>query len=220
MCIRDRPGADPDGSLGRGLAKLENALGDEATADVEIDLTPSAAVDELAEAVTTRSELEIEYAAATSGEATTRRIVPRRVFADRGHWYVEADDDRSGAMRTFRVDRIEHLAPTGRTGDEFEGELGELGEWFVDAGLPVATIRVAPEGRWVVEQFPIDSIGEPDHHGWVDVRLPVASERWLAETLLALGPNGRLVDPERWSNAAASAAADVLARYRDERGSA
>ncbi len=207
------PGADPDGSLGRGLAKLEAVLGDDAETDVEIDLTPSASVDELADAVQARTELVIDYASAASGETSTRRIVPRRVFADRGHWYVEADDDRSGAVRTFRVDRIERLEATGRIGDEFDGELGELGEWFVDAGLPVATILVAPEGRWVVEQFPVDSVGEPDAAGRVEVSMPVASERWLAETLLALGPNGRLVEPERWRGLAASTAADVLARY-------
>jgi proteasome accessory factor C len=215
------PGADPAGALGRGLSKLaavladagidtgSNDQADDDTAGVVVDLARPALTDELAEAAAAGTELAIGYYSPARAEMTSRSIVPRHVFADAGNWYVLADDDRSQERRTFRIDRIESAAATGRT-VEVEATAPPR-RFFEDADVARATIRLAPGAAWVLDQYPIDEvIGAAD--GWVEARLPVSGDRWLAKLLVRLGPDAELVDPVG-ANPAVAAARLVLERY-------
>lgn len=208
------PGADPDGPLGRGLAKLASTLGEDDTSGVRIDLDRPPLVDEIADAIGERTELLIRYWSASSDEVTERTIVPRQVFHDRGEWYVTADDDRSGELRTFRIDRIETAEPTGATAAPSGRELPRPGDWFADGSVPRATVRLAPAARWVVERYPVDEVSDPDAAGWVTVRLPVASDAWLVRTMLRIGREAEIVAPEHLRDLVGRAADQVLARYR------
>lgn len=208
------PGADRDGPLGRGLAKLAAALGEDDTSGVRIDLDGPPSTAEIASAVSEHAQLRIRYWSASSDEVTERTIVPRQVFSDRGEWYVSADDDRSGEVRIFRIDRIETVERTGATVAPSDRELPRPGDWFADASVPRATIRLGPAARWIVERYPVDEVGEPDASGWVTARLPVASDTWLVRTMLRLGPDAEIVEPESHRDLARRAAGDVLARYR------
>lgn len=208
------PGAEADGPLGRGLDKLARALGEDDTSGVRIDLGRPELADELARFAEHGEQLRIRYWSPQRDEVTERLIVPRQVFTDRGEWYVTADDDRSGELRTFRVDRIESATATGRllaAGDE---ALPEPGAWFADGSVPRAVVRVGPGGRWAVERYPVDSVDGPDADGWVVARLPVVSEQWFARLLLRLGPDAEVVEPAGWADLGRQAAANVLARYR------
>jgi proteasome accessory factor C len=212
------PGADASGPLGRGLAKLATALGEDDTSGVRIELDRPDIADRLVAAASVNEELAIDYWAASRDETTERRIVPRQVFADRGEWYVSADDDRSGQVRTFRVDRILRAEPTGRTVAPSEAPLPTPGTWFADESVRRAVLRLSPAARWVVERYPHDDVpSRPDADGWVTVRMPVASEQWLVRTMLRLGPEAELVEPEELRDVVAAAADRVLARYRAPR---
>jgi proteasome accessory factor C len=212
------PGADRDGALGRGLAKLAAALADagiatggdsDDTAGVVVDLARPELTDMLAESAATGSELAITYFSPARAEMSSRAIVPRHVYTDGGNWYVVADDDRSNSRRTFRVDRIESAEATGRT---VEVEvISPPARFFDDVDLPRATIRFGPDARWVLDQYPVDEVAESGD-GWVEARLPVASERWLARLLIRLGPDAVLVESAD-ENPAAAVARAVLARY-------
>ncbi len=208
------PGADQDGALARGLAKLATALGEDDTAGVRIDLDRPPLLDRLAAAATAAEELLIEYWSASRDETTERRIVPRQVFADRGEWYVSADDDRSGTVRTFRVDRVLRAEATGRTVEPTGAPLPTPGAWFDDESVRRAVIRLAPAARWVIERYPVDHVSAPDRRGWVKARVPVASDQWLVRTMLRLGPDAELLEPKEWRDDVAAAAGRVLARYR------
>jgi len=207
------PGADAAGALGRGLAKLAAVLADaglatgrgEATDDtvgVVVDLARPEFADDLAEAAASGTELEVSYYSPARAEITRRSIVPRHVYADVGNWYVSADDDRSQSRRTFRVDRIESITATGRTVD-VEATTSP-GRFFEDADVDRATIRVSPDARWVLDQYPIDSVVELAD-GWAEARLPVSSDRWMAKLLIRLGPDAVLIEPAGESPAAAIA---------------
>ena len=211
------PGADTAGPLGRGLAKLAAALGEDDTSGVRIELDRPPMADTLVAAATAAEELAIDYWTASRDEVTERRIVPRQVFADRGEWYVSADDDRSGEVRTFRVDRILRAEPTGRTVQPSDAPLPTPGSWFSDESVRRAVVRLSPSARWVVERYPYDEAGEPDADGWVTVRLPVASEQWLVRTMLRLGPDAELVEPDDLREVVVAAARRVLERYRASR---
>ena len=208
------PGAEPDGPLGRGLAKLASALGEDDTTGVRIDLDRPELTDLVADAVRAGAQMRIRYRSPARDEATERVIVPRQVFTDRGQWYVSADDDRTGEVRTFRIDRIESAEPTGELVPAADGQLPTPGSWFADGSVPRATLRFAPSARWVIERYPVDEVSEPDVDGWVTVRLPVASEHWLRCTLVRLGAGAELLEPTQWREIGAQAAAKLLDRYR------
>lgn len=208
------PGAEPDGPLGRGLAKLARALGEDDTTGVRIDLGRPEQTDLIADAVGTGSQMRIRYRSPSRDEATERLIVPRQVFTDRGQWYVSADDDRTGEVRTFRIDRIESVELTGEAVLPGQDPLPTPGSWFADGSVPRATIRLAPAARWVIERYPVDSVGDPDPDGWVTVQLPVASEHWLRTTMVRLGTDAEVIEPVQWRAIGTEAAAIVLERYR------
>jgi proteasome accessory factor C len=208
------PGADPGGPLARGLAKLATALGEDDTAGVRIDLDRPELADRLVDWATASDEVAIRYWSASRDDTTERRIVPRQVFSDRGEWYVTADDDRTGDVRTFRVDRILDAEPTGRSVGPSDRPLPTPGAWFLEPSVQRAVLRLAPAARWVVERYPVDEVSAPDAGGWVTARVPVASEQWLVRTLVRLGPDAELVEPTAWRDTVADAAQRVLARYR------
>lgn len=209
------PGADAAGPLGRGLQKLAAALGDDG---VVVDLPRAPALDdllgELTAAVRRVEQLDLRYWTASRDEVTDRTITPRHVFSDRGDWYVTADDQRSGERRTFRVDRIEALTPTGRFDDPADDDAPASGgtHWFADGGLPQVTLRLRPAARWVTERYPIDAV-RTDARGITTATFPVASRPWLERMLLRLGPDAEVVTPEDWTSVAADTARRVLARY-------
>ena len=208
------PGADADGPLGRGLDKLARALGEDDTSGVRIDLDRPADANVLAAAVESGEQVRMRYWSQSRDETSERAILPRQVFADRGEWYVSADDERSGEVRTFRIDRIESIEPTGLTPEPSDDPLPTPGSWFTDGTIPRVTLRLAPAARWVAERFPIDDLDGPDPDGWVTVTMPVASEPWFARTLVRLGPDAEVVDAPEWEAIARTAAERVLARYR------
>ena len=52
-----------------------------------------------------------------------------------------------------------------------------------------------------------------DPAGWVEVRLPVTSERWLSRLLIRLGPAAVPVEPSTATDEAAALARRILAGY-------
>ena len=208
------PGADPEGPLGRGLQKLAAALGDDG---VVVELPRSDALDDAIETVTQAvrrvERLSVRYWTPSRDEVTERRITPRQVFHDRGEWYVAADDERSGERRTFRIDRMESVKPTGEFGEpDDDGTVVALGEWFADGGLPRVTLRLSPAATWVTERYPVAEVVDVGHD-IVEARFTVASERWLERLLLRLGREAEVVDPPEWRSLGRDAAARLLARY-------
>lgn len=211
------PGADVGGPLARALDKLEAVLGDDA---MVLDLSQPPATAALIDAVERRAAVSIEYWSASSGASSSRTIAPRAVFADRGRWYVVAHDERSGEERTFRVDRItswSDAGPASNAGADDGAPVPAVAggdAWFDELDdLPVITLRLQPEGRWVVERFPLRSVNTDGDVTVVE--LAVASEPWLRDLLLQLGPAAQIVaPPDRQGLAARSARELLAARYR------
>lgn len=209
------PGATADSALGRGLAKLAATLGEEAhDPALVVDLAPTPLVDQLVAATRRVERVRMRYWTASRDEVTTRQLTPRRVFHERGAWYVAGDDHRSGEHRTFRIDRIESLEPTGEYDDPVdEAEpVGSSVAWTADGSLPRATLRMRPPARWLIEEHPVESVRElPD--GVLEARFAVVSERWLEHVLLRAGGDARVIEPKQWRDLGRRAAERVLRRY-------
>lgn len=203
------PSADPDGPLARGLAKLARVLGDDG---VVVDLAPPPDAARLVDAARRVERVAIDYWTPDRDETSRRLITPRQVFHDRGHWYVAADDQRSGERRTFRIDRIESMVATGEFDDPDDSVDDGPPQWFADGTIARVTLRLGPEAMWVVESYPVDSVERLDD-GRAEVRLPMASERFVTRLLIRLGPDAEVVDANV-ASVAAAAAARIVARYR------
>lgn len=208
------PGAEPDGPLGRGLAKLAAALGESTRDEVlVVELATPPLVDELVRATRRVERLRVRYWTASRDEVTERELTPRRVFHERGDWFVAGDDHRSGEYRTFRVDRIEHVEPTGTYDEPLDGEAPATSVgWALDGSLPRVTVRLDRTARWVVEHYPVDAVVERDD-GTVEATFAVLSERWLEVLLLRAGPAAVVVGPKAYRHLARDAARRLLARY-------
>ncbi|MEP7113874.1 MAG: WYL domain-containing protein [Ilumatobacteraceae bacterium] len=209
------PGADPDGSLARALDKLAGVLGDDG---VVVDVPQPPATADLAEAVKDNARLSVRYWSANRDEETERDITPRSIFLDRGHWYVIADDSRSGESRFFRIDRFEHWERTGAIDVPEEGYSAIVppsgDRWFVDSDVPSVLLRLTPQARWAAERYPLrEEHSQNDGSGAIVVRMAVANEQWLRTLLLRLGPNATVLEPAEWHDLAADAARQLLDRY-------
>jgi proteasome accessory factor C len=209
------PGADPASALGRGLAKLASALGEDIDdSALVVDLATTPMVEEFVAATNRVERLRIRYWTASRDETTERELTPRRVFHERGEWYVAGDDHRSGEYRTFRIDRVESVESTG-TFDEAPADDSPADSsvaWAADGSLPRVTVRLRPAARWVVEEYPVDSATELGD-GTIEARFAVVSERWLERLLLRAGTDAEVVEPGMWRDLGRRAAARVLKRY-------
>src|SRR5580700_4493876 len=158
------PGADPDGSLARGLDKLEAVLG--ARDRLRIDLGEPPHLGELRRAVETGAQVELGYYSVSSDEESLRVVDPLAVVAIDGQWYLDGYCHRAGDRRRFRVDRVLSLRPTGETvsgpgsddssGTEPDQGAGEVGEAAFVPGPDATVARVAVDdgGRWLTDALP------------------------------------------------------------------
>jgi proteasome accessory factor C len=213
------PGADPDGSLARGLRKLAATLGVEPDEMIDVRLGPVAG-DVLAvvrQAIDEHRGLHIDYYTYGRDERAERDVDPYRLFVRSGDWYVVAHCHRVGAEKVFRADRIMSASlldttfeppPEPPTGDLFEAS-AEAARVTLD--LPAAS-------RWVAETYPVESVeehGDGEGAGRLRVTLAVGSRPWLERLLLRVGPEGSVVaGPPDLMDAGATAARRILARYR------
>ena len=120
----------------------------------------------------------MRYWTASRDETTERELTPRRVFHERGEWYVAGDDHRSGEYRTFRIDRVESIERTGEFDDPVDDAddprlVGRRGR--PTGRCPRVTVRLQPAARWVVEEYPVDAVTELGD-GVVEARFAVVSE--------------------------------------------
>lgn len=212
------PGADPDGALARGLAKVAATLGihPEEAIDVRLGTASPPVLARVQDATERHRRLRITYYAHGRDERTEREVDPYRVYVEHGHWYVAGFDHLRGADRVFRVDRIldatvldEHFEPPDPVPPV------EVFEAAVDD--PRVVLDLAPEASWVVEAYAVDEVA-PGPDGALRVTLPVSARPWLERVLLQLGPRARVVEvrgDDSLARCGPEAAARLLARYSD-----
>ncbi len=215
------PGADPDGPLARGLAKLSAALGagDEPGVDVRLGEARQDVLETLRTAAREHRQVRIDYYAYGRDEHTRRVIDPYRVTSDEGQWYASAYCHLAEGDRLFRVDRISAAELLGST-FEPPADLPPEGVFTPASGDPRVVIELAPEARWVTEQYPVEGVVEVEggptgaDPGRLRATLAVSAQPWLERLLLRLGPSASVVEgPDELRGATAAAARRVLSRY-------
>jgi predicted DNA-binding transcriptional regulator YafY len=209
------PGADPQGPLATGLAKLAAVLGVEPgdAVDVELGPAPEGVVEALRGAVAARRQIEIDYYAYGRDERSRRVVDPHTVFAAEGQWYLQAYCHLAENDRRFRIDRIRGLEvldrPVARV--PAEGTAPATSVFEPRPGDPRVVLDLEAGARWVAEQYPLEALEELGG-GRCRVTLAVSERAWLERLLLRLGP---AVTAARGADGVTEgAAARVLARYR------
>ncbi len=213
------PGAEADGPLARGLTKLADALGvdlDE-TVDVHLGDAPTPTLELLARAVEEGRRVAIEYYSYGRDVTTARTVDPWRVHAEAGQWYLTGHCHRARAERHFRVDRI---GGAELTDERFDQPAPPVDHPPFRPGddTPRVVLDLGPGARWVLDQYPVEAVSEPDARtGRVRVTLAATATAWFERLVLALGVDATLVsvpDAVGGPDVTRRAAARVLARYR------
>jgi proteasome accessory factor C len=210
------PGADPEGPLARGIAKVAATLGVAADDMIDVDLgyASAAVLGTLQQASAGRRRVRIDYYVHGRDEHTTRDIDPYRVYADHGQWYLVGYDHLREEERLFRVDRVLEIDVLDETFEPPE-ERRSLGLFEARADDPRVVLELEPDAGWVVEVYPVEAV-EAGEEGRLRVTLAISARPWLERLLLRLGPRARVVDvagDNGLSNCAHEAAQRVLARY-------
>ncbi|MEU4826642.1 YafY family protein [Actinomadura sp. NPDC023710] len=179
---------------------------------------------DLARAVWDDETVELRYRRKDS--EVTRTAEPYGLVLKNGTWYLVART--GGGHRTYRVDRVAAVRPTGaffRRDEDFD----LAGHWRVQAAAFVrsvlreeATVRLSPTGmrilRYAVEPYAARqaaaAAGEPDERGWVVTTLPVESTAVAVSELMRLGPEVEILAPPELREWMAGNAARLAELYR------
>jgi predicted DNA-binding transcriptional regulator YafY len=207
MLAAERP-PEEQGAIAGARKRLRAALvamphadgGDEALA-----ASSAAALDEagrahlavLRDARLARHRVTLRYRRPDAEVATSRTACPYALVAARGSWYLVAWCDHSAALRVFRLDRIEAVAPTAARFElpaDFRVEqVVQGGRAFVAASPPPAlVVRYSPQvARWIAER----ETGTTEADGSLVVTYPLADPQWAVRHVLQYGPDAEVVAP-------------------------
>ena len=212
------PGTEPTGPLARALEKLATALDVDVDGALDIDLGAANAdhLPPIRDAIARRVWVDIEYYSYGRDEVTRRRIVPHRITANGGAWYVEAWCSMAEGERLFRFDRIAALHVTDEDSGRSLPPEHEARSFTSDASLDRVRLRLEPSARWVVDAYPCEDV-VIDDDGSISVTLAVTALRWLQRLLLRLGTDATVEVESSFDGAeslATEAASSLLARYQ------
>jgi proteasome accessory factor C len=211
------PGADPEGPLASGLAKVAATLGSgpDQPLDVDVGSVDRRLFEELDRAIASHRCVDLDYYSFGRDERTHRVVEPWRLWADQGEWYVSGHCRSAGGERVFRVDRIAQLQVLDETFDPPIEEPG--GARFTPSDqTPHVVIDLETGPGWVLENYPAESISDLGE-GRRRVVLAVTARPWLERLLLQLGDQATVVDIDPRlgpRDLAGRAAARVLERYQ------
>ncbi len=160
-------------------------------------MVPPAALIELFEAVRTRATAAYSY------RAEARRVAPVGLWFRFGHWYLVAWDLERGAVRTFRVDRIEGEVSRGEAGsaevpEDVDVEAALPDEpWEADGEDRVEMrIRVdALEARRVADEVGQDKVVHRLDDGSIELALEVSSFVAIRSWVLGLLDHATVIEP-------------------------
>ncbi len=205
------PGADPDGSLARAAAKLEEVLGSRGSLTVELPVPPL--LPEVTRLVDEQRSADIVYHSGSTDEVTERRVDPVQVVSLDGRWYLDAFCHRAGGIRRFRVDRIQRVRDAGPVQERVTPAEPPDDAFVPGPGAQVVELELDPGSAWVLESVPVlGSTRRPD--GGATVTLAVGGKAWFERLLLQAGAGAQVLGPPEWVDVGRAAAERVLGRYR------
>jgi predicted DNA-binding transcriptional regulator YafY len=160
---------------------------------------------DLEQAVKDGRTVRIAYRKVSAEQAEEREVDPYGLAYHRNEWYVVAFCHKSQAMRTFRVDRIEGLEPTGlpfAKPEHFSASayFREQSEREREADGPMTVIRIEGEpdvlntvcNHWHLRHYLTE---RTDREARFSIDLPTM-DKYLPTYLLTFGTAIRILEPQ------------------------
>ncbi|GAA1386750.1 helix-turn-helix transcriptional regulator [Catellatospora chokoriensis] len=213
--LAETPGVADRDAIHRALTKIEQAAG-EIDAPVAVRLPGNDdRLADLRSALERGNALRLSYYSAARDVSSERVVDPMRLLSVSGRSYLEAWCRSAGAVRMFRVDRIDALVELDeRAAPPAEAQSGDVAEGVFqpDPDAPTVTLRVGRGGRWITEYYPCESVVEVTPEEWL-VSLRVNDMDWARRLVLGLGPQVVVVAPAELADAVRDSAVQALAAY-------
>ena len=179
---------------------------------------PPPHLDAVQQAVIDRTQLDLAYTSRT-GEATVRVVDPLGVATKGAVWYLVAGTD--AGLRTFRVDRIRSVAPTGEVARRPDGfDLAEAWALIADRVEELRTPLVAhlavqhDAARFVAWRLgPRVRTAAPEGDGPVLMEVRAHQIRELAGLLAGFGGAVEVLDPPELRVELGRVGGELVARY-------
>jgi proteasome accessory factor C len=165
---------------------------------------PVSWVQEIENAIQSRTRLKINYLAIGSEERNVRSISPRRIYGRSGFIYIEALNEH-GFVRHYRIDRISSLEPIDLP---YLQEVAEahLEDTEVEVLIPKRALNFLESIDGLVEES--DVLGD-----FRRVRMKVSHTSWLLRALSAIPGEVKILAPEKLRQDFVAFSARTLQNY-------
>lgn len=219
--LADLPGLLDAAAVQSALKKLEKAGGGAAAAVVRVaagDDAPALAT--VRQAVQAGRRLWMRYYTASRDAVSERTVDPFRLLLTDGHTYLEAYCHTAGAVRNFRVDRIDDARMLDEPAQStlwLETEIPDR-MFHADSTSRSITLLLHPGSQWVADYYLVTSNvpvladnGEPT--GDIMVTMPAEHDEWLVRLVLSLGGAAEIDDRPDLAAEVVAMAEQTLAGY-------
>ncbi|MBL9014709.1 MAG: WYL domain-containing protein [Myxococcales bacterium] len=225
--LRESGIAPFDAAMQSAESKLLKALGRDAreaetlatsTVVAEPDAAVASHLRALVSAARKSERVEIDYAAASRAQAEKRPFDPYGIVHHAGEWYVVGHCHKRGDIRTFRIDRIAALHPTGQKFERaagFDLEAYRRERLYVPSANSV-TVKVRLDPLAVTRigaNWPVGDVTMLDD-GSAELDVDCDGFEWVTQWVLGLGRHAAILGPEE----ARQAMRQRITRLRTELG--
>lgn len=220
--LAETPEVTDAGIVRRALAKIETAAGQAERDSVVVGppRQPRDRADDAAATVTAALDrgraLYLHYYTASRDARSERTVDPMRLILMDGNAYLEAWCRAAGAVRLFRLDRIDRVRALDEAAEPPPGAHPvdvSTGVFPAQPDQRVATLRLGPQAHWVAEYYPVHDV-EDAGAGAAIARLRYADTEWMVRLVLGLGSGVTVLDPPDLADAARQCARAALQRAR------
>lgn len=207
--LRESGIAPFDAAMQSAEAKLLKALGRDAreaetlatsTVVAEPDAAVASHLRALVTAARKNERVEIDYAAASRAQAEKRPFDPYGIVHHAGEWYVVGHCHKRGDVRTFRIDRIAALHPTGQKFERapgFDLEAYRRERLYVPSANSV-TVKIHLDPLAVTRigaNWPVGDVTMLDD-GSADLDVDCDGFEWVTQWVLGLGRHASILGPD------------------------
>ena len=173
----------------------------------------------LNEGVLENRTLEMTYRTGRTGEESTRRIDPYKVWYHGGALYVIGHDHRSDEIRTFAVDRIRAIEATT---DDFEIDPSFDFDAYTASSFgvvaePAVPIRIRFSAQWASfvseREWHASQKTEALPDGGLELTMEVGGSQELANWVLSFGGGAEVLEPASLRDEVRASLEAALANY-------